>query len=307
MSSSQSHAYSSALIAALITPLIKRMQLPDSFQEIVREFYLPLSQIIVDKIESRKKQQPLLVSINGAQGTGKSTLTVFLKHIIESKMKCHVANLSLDDFYCKRDERKRLAEKVHPLLVTRGVPGTHDVDLIEQVLDRLINRQACRAPRFNKATDERCDDSEWLQYSDPVEVILFEGWCNNSPAQSQSALQQPVNALERNEDPQGIWRQYVNEQLLEYQQRFFSRAELCIMLKADDFECVYDWRSLQEQKLQAGSRSVKQNRVMSKTELERFMQHFERISRHTLSHLPAMADVVLPVAADHSITAIVQK
>ncbi|NOQ89082.1 MAG: phosphoribulokinase [Gammaproteobacteria bacterium] len=283
------------------------MQLPDNFHKIVTEFYLPLSQIIVDRVVSRKKDQPLLVSINGAQGTGKSTMTAFLKRIIESEMKCHVANLSLDDFYSKREERKRLAEKVHPLFVTRGVPGTHDVDLIERVLDKLIDRQPCTAPKFNKAIDERYDESEWTQYRDPVEVILFEGWCNNSPAQSQAALEQPVNALERNEDPQGIWRQYVNEQLLEYQHRLFSRTELCIMLKVDDFECVYDWRSLQEQKLKASSNRLERNRVMSKTELERFMQHFERISRHTLSHLPAMADVVLPVAADHSITAIVQK
>ena len=127
------------------TALIEQMQLPDSFQEIVSNIYLPLSRIILQ----RKKSQPLLVSINGAQGTGKSTMTTFLKHIIESEMQCHVADLSLDDFYSVREQRMSLAESIHPLFATRGVPGTHDVSLIEQVLDKMHNQQSCRVPRFN--------------------------------------------------------------------------------------------------------------------------------------------------------------
>jgi len=278
------------------------MQLPDSFHEIVSNVYLPLSQIILQQ----KKDQPLLVSINGTQGTGKSTMTTFLKHIIESELQSHVADLSLDDFYSVRDDRLSLAENVHPLFATRGVPGTHDVKLIEQVLDQLVNQQSCRVPKFDKAIDDRCDISEWTDCKNPVEVILFEGWCNNSPAQSQQELEQPVNALEENEDPEGIWRQHVNEQLIDYKQRLFDHADMCIMLKAPDFECVYEWRSLQEQKLKSNSRHLEQNMVMDESELARFIQHYERISRHTLTHLPATADIVLPIAADHSITGVVQ-
>ena len=283
--------------------LIRQMQLPDSFQEIVSNIYLPLSQIIVQQ----KKDQPLLISINGTQGTGKSTMTRFIKHIIESEMHCHVAELSLDDFYSVREKRMSLAEDVHPLFATRGVPGTHDVDLIEQVFDSLLNRQACRIPRFNKAIDDRDVESAWTDCNEPVEVILFEGWCNNSPAQSTQELERPVNELEEKEDPHGIWRQYVNEQLIDYKQRLFDLADMSIMLKAPDFERIYEWRSLQEQKLASSSAHLEHNQVMNKAELMRFIQHYERISRHTLEHLPAMADVVLPVAADHSITGIVQK
>jgi len=283
--------------------LIEQLQLPDSFQEIVSNIYLPLSQIIVQQ----KKDQPLLISINGAQGTGKSTMTRFIKHIIESEMDCQVADLSLDDFYSVREKRMSLAEDVHPLFATRGVPGTHDVDLIEQVFDSLLNRRACRIPRFNKAIDDRDAESAWTDCNEPVEVILFEGWCNNSPAQSAQELERPVNELEEKEDPHGIWRQYVNEQLIYYRQRLFDHADMSIMLKAPDFERIYEWRSLQEQKLAASSAHLEQNQVMNESELMRFIQHYERISRHTLEHLPAMADVVLPVAADHSITGIVQK
>jgi len=286
----------------LCSALINEMQLPDSFYEIVSNIYLPLSKIII----GRKKDQPLFVSINGAQGTGKSTMTTFLKYIIESEMKCHVANLSLDDFYCTRSERKRLAENVHPLFITRGVPGTHDLALIENVLDALINQRPCRVPGFSKATDDRCDESDWTDYNKPVEVILFEGWCNNSPVQNEQELVLPINDLERNEDPQGIWRNYVNEQLIDYHRRIFNQVDMCIMLKAPDFECIYEWRSLQEKKLKDSTSHLEQQQVMNETELLRFIQHFERISRHTLAHLPAIADVVLPIAADHTITGIIQ-
>lgn len=286
-----------------ILALIDEMKLPDSFSEMVSNIYLPLSQIILNK----KKDRPLFVSINGAQGTGKSTMTSFLKLVIESETGSRVADLSLDDFYSVRDERMSLAEKVHPLFATRGVPGTHDVTMMERVIELMVAQQPCRVPRFNKAIDDRCDASEWTDYNEPVEVILFEGWCNSSPAQSQQALSQPINALEENEDPQGVWRHYANEQLVYYQQRLFEYADMCIMLKAPDFECVHEWRSLQESKLKENSKHLEQNFLMDDSELSRFIQHFERISRHTLSHLPDSADIVLPMAADHTISGIVKK
>lgn len=281
--------------------LMKQMSLPESFHQTVEDIYLPLSRIILN----RKKTQPLLVSINGAQGTGKSTMTAFLKHILESEADCSVANLSLDDFYCIREQRKSLAENIHPLLATRGVPGTHDVELIEQVLDQLVKQQPCRVPRFDKALDDRCDEAGWCSIEEPVDIILFEGWCNNSPAQSRQALSDPVNELESTEDPDGVWRHYVNDQLIDYQRRLFDRTDTCIMLKAPDFNCVFEWRSVQEKKLKKNSGHLEQNLVMDATQLKRFIQHYERISRHTLEHLPQMADVVLPIADDHSITGIV--
>jgi D-glycerate 3-kinase len=287
------------------------MQLPDSFIETVINIFVPLSQLVID----RKKTQPLLVSINGAQGTGKSTMTSFLKKIIESEMQCRIADISLDDFYSVKQQRMQLAETVHPLFATRGVPGTHDVAFLEQVLDKLLQQQTCRIPRFDKAADDRCDETLWTNIRAPVDIILFEGWCNSSPAQDMQALQMPVNELERNEDKEGVWRHYVNQRLIEYHQRLFDRTDMCIMLKAPDFECIYEWRSLQERKLklklklklELNSDHLQQNFVMNETELKRFIQHYERISRHTLQHLPDIADVVLPIAHDHTISGVVKK
>lgn len=286
--------------------LIEQLSLPHDFETIVHDIYLPLAKIIIDK----KQDQPLLVSINGAQGTGKSTLTTFIKHIIESQLSYHVADLSLDDFYSSRSRRQQLGREVHPLFVTRGVPGTHDAELIESVLDALMNRQPCTAPRFDKASDERCAKSEWVVYREPVDVILFEGWCNHSPAQSLDELTDPVNELEACEDAEGIWRHYANEQLINYHERFFRHADISIMLNAVEFDRIYAWRSLQEKKLRqaasASTSAAQQQHVMDDKQLKRFIQHYERISRHTLAHLPHSADVVLPIAANHSITDIIQ-
>jgi D-glycerate 3-kinase len=282
------------------TVLIQQMQLPGSFIETVSNIFVPLSQVLIDK----KNTQPLLVSINGAQGTGKSTMTAFLKTIIESEMQCRVADLSLDDFYSVKQERLQLAETVHPLFATRGVPGTHDVALLEKVLEKLLQRQSCHIPRFDKAIDDRCDESLWTDSREPVDVILFEGWCNNSPPQDEQALLNPVNDLERNEDAEGLWRRYVNDRLIEYHQRIFDQADVCIMLKAPDFECIYEWRSLQEQKLRNRSDHLQNSCVMNDEDLARFIQHYERISRHTLQYLPDLADVVLPIAHDHTISSL---
>lgn len=281
--------------------MIEQMHLPASFEKIVQDIYLPLAQIIVNK---KQQSSPLLVNINGAQGTGKSTLTRFLKKIIESEIDGKVAELSLDDFYYTRHERQQLSMQVHPLFVTRGVPGTHDTALLEYVLDALMTRQPCSAPRFDKAVDERCEKSAWTDYKIPVDVVLFEGWCNNSPVQSLQELANPINELEVNEDADGIWRHYVNEQLSDYHNRVFKHADMNIMLNAQDFERIFEWRKLQEKKLKASASDHKH--VMSDAQLQRFIQHYERISRHTLSYLPTTVDVELPIAADHSITGIIQ-
>lgn len=290
----------SAITEIKCATAIRELQLPESFQQIVSDIVMPLANIIIDK----KKTQPLLVSINGAQGTGKSTLTTFLRLIIESELNCNVAELSLDDFYCTRTERIRLAQQVHPLFITRGVPGTHDLNLLDLVIESLLTHQKCKVPRFNKARDDRYPESDWSFCHSNTEIILFEGWCNNSPWQNQDQLAQAINQLEKNEDPDASWRNYANEQLKEYHRRVFDRTDLCIMLQAPDFEHIYEWRRLQEQKLKANTPIDQQNRVLSDTALKRFIMHYERISRHTLRYLPNIADLVLPVAADHSIVSI---
>jgi len=287
--------------------LLTRQQLPAGFNHLIEKIYLPLSKNITDEIHERKKSQPLLVSISGAQGTGKSTLCNFLKIIIETEFQLAVTSLSLDDFYLPKIKRNLLAKTIHPLLATRGVPGTHDLDLLENTINTLLKNESCLLPKFNKATDERIEYSQWKKVQNGVQLILFEGWCNNSPSQSKPELANPVNELEKIEDQQSIWRCYVNEKLIEYHQRVFDKTDLSIFLQAPSFENVFDWRKLQEQKLKAVTDQQTRIKLLDDNALERFIQHFERISRYSLAKLPALADYILPLNANHSISKIVEK
>lgn len=282
---------------------IKALRLPDDFIQVIRDVYLPLS----EKLLQHKTEQPFFVSINGAQGTGKSTLTSFLQILLQARLNAPVAAFSIDDFYATHQQRQKLGHDIHPLLATRGVPGTHDLDLLENVLDNLLSQKPCKVPRFDKAIDDRCEKHEWSKYDQPVKVILFEGWCNHSPSQTAAELEQPINELEATEDQQGTWRNYANDKLNEYHKRVFSFADTCIMLKSPDFEHVYQWRALQEEKLRQATSTQQSHRLMDQATLKRFIQHYERITRHTLKHLPDSADFVLPVNPNHSITGIIER
>ncbi len=290
-------------IQEISSDFIARMGLPGSFHQIIHDIYLPLSRYIVESSNDR----PVLVSINGAQGTGKSTLTTLVRQIIESGTGLRVASFSLDDFYLTRQQRIDLAGQVHPLLRTRGVPGTHDLGLLVNTLDRLMSGKACKLPVFNKAMDDRCSEADWTSYERGVDIILFEGWCNNSPTQTPLELDTAINELEEQEDPDATWRQYSNEKLGEYYQQVYKHTDLCVMLKAPNFEHVYLWRRLQEQKLRDRTDNDHLSHVMNDEQLKRFIQHYERITRHTLVHLPEQADIVLPIDTNHMITGTVKR
>ncbi len=282
--------------------LMQQMQLPDAFETTVIQVYLPLMQYIVNL----KQQAPLFISINGAQGSGKSTLTHFLQQLIEVETPLRVANISLDDFYATRRQREILSKSIHPLLKTRGVPGTHELELMQSTLFSLLQGKASRIPRFDKAMDDRLAEEQWTEQP-AVDIVLFEGWCNHSPAQSAAELVQPINQLEAEEDKDGSWRHYANQHLKLYHEKIFSHADLCIMLKAADFEHVYQWRCLQEHKLRNSHSGHDKQRTMSDAQLARFIQHYERISRHSLKHLPQLADIVIPVNPDHSINQLIMQ
>ena len=286
-------------VNGLIATFLDEEQLPDSFVEIISSWYQPLA---AQLIELQKKQgRPLIVGINGAQGTGKSTLAKYLSLML-TQQQLTVANLSLDDFYLDSNHREQLAREIHPLLATRGVPGTHDLKMAEQILEKLANphsRGQLLLPRFDKAIDEPRPQSQWDPVELPVDVVLLEGWFACLPPQAQELLDTPVNALEADEDSSGTWRYFVNKRLSDYQS-LFRQIDFLVMLKAPSFDCVYQWRSLQEQKL-AAIAGTAGNKVMDRPSLDRFIQHFERLTRHCLDTLPEQADLVFFLDSDHQI------
>lgn len=294
--------------------LMKQHTLPPEYRSTVRDVLEPLALSLHQA--SNHSDTPLVVGIHGAQGTGKSTLTDFLRVLLAYRYKCPTASMSLDDIYCTREDRLKLAQEVHPLLITRGVPGTHDLALGNRVIDNLLHANAgsrTAMPTFNKALDDREPEENWPLFIGHPDIILLEGWCLGARPESNEALARPLNSLEENDDRNGHWRRYVNDQLRGPYREFFDRLDLLIMLKAPSMAAVKRWRSEQERKLaeryqgapkvgEDAGRPAPEVRIMSEQELDRFVMHYERITRHSLAEMPERADVLLKLDEDHNVT-----
>ncbi|MEM0515544.1 kinase [Pseudoalteromonas sp. YIC-827] len=278
---------------------LSRHKLTPQYGAQIVDYFAPLAQQIS---ATKKSGRALFVTINGAQGSGKSTLADYLACHLREEGGLNVCACSLDDFYYSQTQRKELAQRVHPLLATRGVPGTHDIARLHRLVDEVRQGQApLSVPRFNKAMDEPSDPGEWQHFSRPIDVLIIEGWCVGTPPQSEEALQVPINVLEQELDADGRWRRYVNTCLAQDYQPVFADADISIMLKAPSFDAVLTWRWQQEQKLIA--RVGHTAHTMSKAQVADFISYFERLTRHALAQLPHRTQVVLELDLERRITA----
>jgi len=256
----------------------------------------PLVRTLSDDIRAASPR-PRVIAISGAQGSGKTTLAALLTAALVERG-VRAMTCSLDDFYCTRAERAELARSVHPLLITRGVPGTHDVDLCARTL-AAVQREATAVPRFDKGLDDRADAATWPIVG-PVDVIVFEGWCLGARPQPEEDLAVPINALERREDADGRFRRYVDAQLAQTYRRLFERFDRWIYLRVPDFAAVLRWRGEQEMALPP-------ERRMDPARLERFVAHYERITRSMFDDAPARADTTVLLDNRHRIANVVTR
>ena len=243
---------------------------------------------------STTTEKAFIFGINGTQGSGKSTLADYLCELVKAQLGLTAVALSLDDFYLTHQQRQQLAARVHPLLATRGVPGTHDVPLAIKTLDQLSSGHGeLQLPRFDKLNDDRVACQQLTTIVAPVDVIILEGWCLGARPQSAIELQSPINQLERDQDAAGIWRTYINNALGEHYQELFKRIDCWIMLRAPSFKQVHQWRLEQEVKLaDTLNESDRRNasNIMNKQQIANFIQHYQRITEVLLRDLPASAD-----------------
>ena len=243
-------------------------------------------------LEARLQAAPGLVvaGICGSQASGKSTLAAALAARFTAAG-VPAATLSLDDLYLSRADRQRLASKVHPLFATRGPPGTHDTALGLRVIDALAQGRPTPLPRFDKLRDEPWPQAQWPLAPAGTRLLVLEGWCLGAAPQAGADLAEPVNELEREEDPDGIWRTRANAMLAGPCQALWRRIDHLTLLAAPGFEVVYAWRREQEHGLlQADSRGLS---GMDDAALARFIAHYERLTRHILTEMPARADLLV--------------
>ena len=273
-----------------VADLIATESLPADYGEVVERHWTPLATKIA---RAAARHTPLVVGINGAQGSGKTTLCRFLELLLKRRG-LRAVTLSIDDIYLTKAQRTQLAQEVHPLFATRGVPGTHSPALGMQVVEAVLAGRAFDLPRFDKSIDDRAPEGEAV--TGPVDVLLFEGWCVGAAPQDDADLAQPVNALEAEDDPDGTWRALVNHWLREDYARLFAQIDMLVMLKVGSFAEVRRNRKLQEDKLRA--RKPDAPGLMASEEIDRFLDHYERLTLHMLEEMPARADVVIPISPD---------
>lgn len=247
----------------------------------------------IAKLANESRHKTIVVSIAGAQGTGKSTLSRLLSSVLQDCFSTSTTTLSLDDFYLPLEKRQQVAADIHSLLGVRGVPGTHDLVLMKKVLFELFQGRSVEVPVFDKGEDDR--SARW-QAAEPATVILCEGWCWGAVPEPQERLMNPVNNLEKARDPDGVWRRYVNEQLSQYQEVFRASAQIFFM--APSIDAVVRWRLQQERELASRGGGSK---MMTEIEIRQFVAYYERITRWMLLEMAGRASVVVCLDEHHSI------
>ena len=248
-----------------------------------------------------------LVGFSGCQGSGKSTLVALMAKVMREVHGVSTVVLSLDDFYLTKAARAALAESIHPLFATRGVPGTHDLALLNETIAALRQPPSggsVPVPAFDKALDDRPEMVHWRQVSAPVQLILLEGWCVGLSPQQESELAAPINPMEAEQDPSLVWRREVNRQLAAEYSDVFGNLDALLLLQAPSFDAVSEWRWQQEQRLSQQFRRIiltSPTPPMSRSEVADFILHYQRLTEHALKTLPDRADFVWELTTDRSV------
>ena len=272
-------------------------------EKMIKSFLIPISFWISNKA---KKSKPYLIGLAGGQGTGKTTISSILKIILTKYFKLSVFKISIDDLYKTRKDRIKLSKKIHPLLKTRGVPGTHDVNFMFDLLKKIKKKKFSqyRIPKFNKAIDDRLKRKSWYLVKRVPDVIIFEGWCVGARAEKKNTLKKSINPLEKKEDKNLKWRKFVNRQLQTKYKKLFSKLDCMIFLKAGSFKLLQSWRLKQESLLKLNSKNKANDKVMSKNEVLTFMQTYQRITQNMFKFAPKYSSIVLNLNRNHEIKSI---
>jgi D-glycerate 3-kinase len=266
----------------------------------IKSFLIPICFWISKRV---KKNKTLIIGLAGGQGSGKTTISSILALILQKYFKLNVFKISIDDFYKTRRDRSLLSKKKHPLLMTRGVPGTHDIDLMLSFFKKIKDKnfKSLKIPAFNKAIDNRCSKSSWHKIKTKPDVVIFEGWCVGARAQSSSQLKKPINSLEKVYDQGGKWRAHVNNQLKTKYKTLFNQLDGLLYLKAKNFNLLREWRLKQERKLWIQAKNKKNLKIMSSADIINFMQTYQRITQQMFKDALKSSSIIMNLNSNHQI------
>ena len=114
-------------------------------------------------------------------------------------------------------------------------------------------------------------------------------------ARPRPALTNPSTRWKREDDPDGSWRSYVEATLAGPYADLKGDLDTLVFLKVPSLEAVRRWRLQQE-----GERPPEQR--LTAAAVNRFIEHYERITRRMLGTLPETADIVVELGDDHRVS-----
>jgi D-glycerate 3-kinase len=195
------------------------------------------------------------------------------------------------------------------MLLTRGVPGTHDINMMLNFFKKAKSKKFKRLklPTFNKAIDDRFDKKRWYNLKEKPDVIIFEGWCVGAKAEKNNTLNKTINSMEKNKDKKKIWRKYVNQQLKSKYKNLYSQLNCLIYLRAKNFNLLQKWRLKQERKLLLNSKKNSKLKIMNKEDVLSFMQTYQRVTQNMFKNMPKYASIILNLNSNHQIKTAVYK
>lgn len=255
--------------------------------ETLWKFWLPLALQL--SAQKQSLGRTLIQGILGGQGTGKTTLAKILKLIL-GKLGYSTIAISLDDLYKTYADRQQL-QKQEPRLIWRGPPGTHDIDLGIEVLDKLRSSQTGESasvensqsslikdgkikkieiPRFDKSAWGGAGDRTNPEIIAGADIVLFEGWFAGvrpvGEAQLNAFLETGPFPIATEGDRQ--FARDMNAKLSDYLP-LWERLDKLIVLYPQDYRISQVWRNRAEQEMMAAGKSG-----MTEAEINRFVEYF---------------------------------
>ena len=274
-------------------------------ERMIKNYLIPVSFWISDKCKSR----PYFIGLAGGQGTGKTTISSILKIILINYFKLNVFKISIDDFYKTRKDRIKLSKRIHSMLLTRGVPGTHDIKMMLDFFKSAKKKKfkKMKLPLFDKSVDDRLPKKKWYEIKKRPDVIIFEGWCVGAKAQTNHEIKKSINSMEKSMDKQLKWRKFVNYNLKTSYKKLFKQLDSLLYLKASSFNQLRKWRLKQEKKLKIQTKNKKNLKIMDKKDVISFMQTYQRITENMFKNVPKYASIIMNLNSSHQIKSVIYK
>lgn len=244
----------------------------------VYQYYLPIYFWILRELDLHRqnlkkmgrKPRPFILGFCCPQGGGKTTMTTFIQTLLRTSGNT-VQIASLDDFYVTNEEQCRIAAKYpdNRLLQYRGMPGTHDFNLLNDTLDALRKGEQVSIPRYDKTAyggrGDRASKENWKHIGGgETDVVLLEGWCLGF---------EPVPLDTLIDDDLLL----VNDALATFVS-LYTRLDGMLVIEIANMDWVYDWRLQAERGTRAlGKPGLSDEQVMDF--VNRFMPAYKQYSQ----------------------------